>query len=570
MRILFLLLLLISGSCKKASKEEERHAVTAPVAPLTGNAICGAPLDLFSAVAPPVYAPLLQTSKPQLEELLYGDKYRTLLISFQNTPVPGREEETTADYGKYKVCASNGTCLKSCVNGTCTEEVVTGSWVEEFPIPDASMTNTREVFSVYTTSCVNASRRKDSDSPSASVAASNPECGPWNQNIVQHVQNADPDLEKLLLQSHQSDLNRQALSENIAKAAQVYLQSVSPADTGAGLSLAGAASDTSGNANLQLLANNAVVAKEKMGAFLQEGMLESLQTVVQNAQQQAKQTTGLALSSGTSNPCAGGGASSIEGNTPPPDSTVTDSTVTDPATAPPPLNNGGTDNSESNTNPVTDTTSESSSKSLSPGVYLMFTGLGVLVVAGVVKLIRNNIQNKPEINTQAVSTEGKLIAEVTTEIKVAEANVAKLKTELAEIKITPGERITGDGGTQAKHTEKNGQLEKAKAELAEVKAKVAEVKPSSEIEVTAKAGKTKLGKLGKFIGGWGGVLVALALIIVGALFASDTFLAETPETAFQGAISAVGDAYKQSKLEWANTQTALDALLTARSAATKK
>lgn len=564
MRIVFLLLLLISGSCKKASSESERHAVATPAVPLTGNAICGASLDLFSAAAPPVYAPLLQTSKPKLEELLYGDNYRTLLISFQNTPVPGRETETTADYGKYKVCGSNGTCLKSCVNGTCTEEVVTGSWVEEFPIPDASMTNTREVFSVYTTSCVNASRRKDSDSPSASVAASNPECGPWNQNIVQHVQNADPDLEKLLLQSHQSDLNRQALSENIAKAAQVYLQSVSPADTGAGLSLAGAASDTSGNANLQLLANNAVVAKEKMGTFLQEGMLESLQTVVQNAQQQANQTTGLALSSGTSNPCAGGGASSIEGNTPPPDSTVTDSTVTDPATAPPPLNNGGTDNSESNTNPVTDTTSESSSKSLSPGVYLMFTGLGVLVVAGVVKLIRNNIQNKPEINTQAVSTEGKVLTEGTQRVKVAEAKVTKLTLEVNTLEAKAGSNKAIKKGQFAEYKAASEKLVAAEAEL---KTAQSESKPT---EVKTTTGKGRLGKLAKFVGGWGGVLVALALIIVGALFASDTFLAETPETAFQGAISAVGDAYKQSKLEWANTQTALDALLTARSAATKK
>lgn len=537
--------------------------MTAPAVPLTGNAICGASLDLFSATAPPVYAPLLQTSKPKLEELLYGDNYRTLLISFQNTPVPGRETETTADYGKYKVCGSNGTCLKSCVNGTCTEEVVTGSWVEEFPIPDTSMTNTREVFSVYTTSCVNASRRKDSDTPSASVAANNPECGPWTQNIVQHVQNADPDLEKLLLKSHQSDLNRQALSDDIAKAAQVYLQAVTPVDTGTGLSLAGAASSASGNANMQLLANNAVVAKEKMGAFLQEGMLESLQTVVQNAQQQANQTTGLALSSGTSNPCAGGGDSSIEGNTPPPDSPSSIDT-SDTTTTPPPLNNGGTDNSGSNTSPVTDTTVAAGGDGLSAGFYIIFTGIGVLVVAGIVKVIRMKVEKKPEKNTKAVSGEGKVVAEVTPEIQKAEAKVTRLE---AEVEALNGKKISISQAEYKKVQAKAAEVKTAKAELTEVKAKAAEAKPT---EVKVKAGETKLGKLGKFVGGWGGVIVALALIIVGALFASDTFLAATPETAFQGAITAVGDAYKQSKLEWADTQTALDALLTTRSAATKK
>ncbi len=534
-------------------------------APAANSAICGAPLNLFSATAPPVYAPLLETSKPKLEELLYGDNYRTLLISFQNTPVPGREIETTADYGKYKVCASNGACLKSCVNDTCTEEVITSSWVEEVPIPDASMTNTREVFSVYTTSCINASRRKSSDAPSASVAANNPECGPWTQNIVQHVQNADPDLEKLLLKSHQSDLNRQALSDDIANAAQVYLQAVPPTDTGSGLSLAGAASTTSANANLQLLANNAVVAKEKMGGFLQEGMLESLQTVVENAQAQGtKAPTGLALSSGadSSNPCAGADAGD---STPPANFTHTDTsdTTSTPSTSPPPLNTGGTDNSESNTNPVTDTTAESSSKSLNPGFHIIFTGIGMLVVAGVVKIIRKNIQNKPEINTQAVSAEGKVVTEGTQGVKVAEAKVTKLTLEVKALEGKAGSNKAIKKGQFAEYKAASEKLVAAEAELKTAKS---ESKPT---EVKTTTGKGRLGKLAKFIGGWGGVIIAVLLILTGALLASYT-LADTPETAFQATISTVGEAYQRSKLEWADTQTALDALLKARSAATKK
>lgn len=299
--ILSLLVFLTVGTgCKKRSSDS-----APPDAPVgASNALgdgsgCQANLALLLASAlPPVYAPLLKTSAPQLSEVIYGDSYKSLLISFDNQPVVGREEETTADYGKYKVCDPTGACLKTCVKGVCAEEATTATWLEEIPLPDSMVASGNTVFTVYTTSCVQESRRRSSDSPQASIAASNPECGAWSKNIVLHGKNADSKLESLLTDFRNKSLDRQSLAGDVAAAAQQYLASQNTSATG--LSLAGTTGAGTTADQLSAIAHNAILKQPQFASLLKVGGLEDVSDTVQT---QGK-AQGLALAG-----CATGGAS---------------------------------------------------------------------------------------------------------------------------------------------------------------------------------------------------------------------------------------------------------------------
>lgn len=258
--ILSLLVFLTVGtSCKKSGSDSAPPDTPVGASNALGDGSgCQANLALLLASAlPPVYAPLLKTSVPQLSEVTYGDSYKSILISFDNQPVVGREQETTADYGKYKVCDPKGACLKTCVKGVCSEEATTATWLEEVPLPDSMVASGNTVFTVHTTSCVQESRRRSSDSPHASIAASNPECGPWSKNIVLHSKNADPKLEGLLTDFRNKSLDRQSLAGDVAAAAQQYLASQNTSATG--LSLAATTGPGTTADQLSAIAHNAIL-----------------------------------------------------------------------------------------------------------------------------------------------------------------------------------------------------------------------------------------------------------------------------------------------------------------------
>ncbi len=518
MRTFFItFLLLTSVACKKKSSSDAVTNNAPSESAFKTTTTCGVPLALFTPSSPPVYAPLLQTSTPQLAELIYDVKYRTLLISFKNLPIPGSEDATTADYGKYKICGDDGTCLKSCVNGTCTEEVVTVSWVEEVPIPDTVMTQRREVFSVYTTSCVNASRRMASNTPGAPTGADNPECGAWTHNIVQHAQNGDPQLEALIMQIHQSELNRQALSADLASAAAAYLNTVSPSTPSTALFLAGTGSEPSGNINLQLLANNAIVGQERMGGLLKEGILEALQ----DATQSSASATSLALAGTTSPDCPPTSDAPAISST----KTTAEDSGSTPPIAPSPTDPVAASPTSTTDTTSTDTTSSSDdsgggglSLQQKIGTGLIAGGLLTLLIVGIGSRFTGGDKRPAKAttaSTAAAAGEGVVVAATHTELEVARA-----------------------GGTAKPE------------ELAKLKAKA---------EVKAPSGRLKAV-------GWGATIGAIAVILFGALAEAGVFLASTPDQEFQAAIGTVGAAYNQSKQEWAGLQTKLDAVLSARAA----
>ena len=84
--LLLSLLFFFESGCKKKASDA---APAPPTAPPTSAAAATHPcqVDLASLVVsplPPVYAPVLTTSTPQLSEVAYGPTYKTLLIQFSN------------------------------------------------------------------------------------------------------------------------------------------------------------------------------------------------------------------------------------------------------------------------------------------------------------------------------------------------------------------------------------------------------------------------------------------------------------------------------------------------------
>lgn len=277
-RLALIALLFIGNGCKKSSV-----VPVAPIPPAISSGIdsCNATLALLLAPSlPPVYAPLLVTSQPQLSEVSYtygtpAAVYKSILIQFNNLPVTGNEQATTADYGKYKICTpdATGTCLQTCVAGVCSTEATTVTWSEEVPIPDTLVTSDKAVFTVYTASCVSPSRRMAQNVPNSPTDASNPECGAWTSNIVLHSQNANPVLETMLTNFRNLSLDRQSLAGDLATGGQQFLaNSSSTTPTG----------DTPTDA-LIIMAHNAIQQQPVMAGLLNKGALEDLHNAAQSA-----------------------------------------------------------------------------------------------------------------------------------------------------------------------------------------------------------------------------------------------------------------------------------------------
>lgn len=270
-------LLTFGSGCKKS----DSSSPAAPTTIASGAGSCDNDnLALLLAPSlPAVYAPLLITTKPELSEVSYtygtpAAVYKSLLIQFSNTPVVGREQETTADYGKYKICGPDGKCLQTCVAGVCSEEATTATFLEEVPIPDSLVTGGKGVFTVYTASCVSASRRKAQDTSDSPVAASNPECGAWSENVVLHSQNADAKLEAMFTEFRNVSLDRQSLAGDLATAARQFLASQP-------LALADSTIAPTASNSLVIAAQNLLKQQHKFEGLLKEGELAAVQDSIQ-------------------------------------------------------------------------------------------------------------------------------------------------------------------------------------------------------------------------------------------------------------------------------------------------